>query len=103
MRNKILKLLIASMLFVSMEGMADSMDEVTFESSQSAVDSGNQSVSDADVDDGDSCNHYCHAHFVGLLANQTLPNVPQPFLFSPVLRTQVSTYSSAPPTPPPNV
>jgi len=105
MRDKILKLLIASMLFASMASMADSMDEVTFQPSENYDDLGNQAFPDTDGDnvDVDFCNHYCHAHFVGLITSHTLPNVPQPVFFSPALRTRVSTHNTAPPTPPPNV
>lgn len=107
MRDKILKLLIASMFFVSMEGMTDSMDEVSFHQSHHAHadDPENQWFPDTDGDDhdGDFCNHYCHAHFVGLITNYALPSVPQLVLFSPALRTRAVTHSTAPPTPPPNI
>ncbi len=70
MRHWILKLVIASMLFVSMEGIADSVDETSFRQTHHAHagDADNQWVPDSDGGDheGDSCEHFCHVHVVAL-------------------------------------
>ena len=107
MRNGILKLLMATMLFVSMEGMADSVDEVSFHQTHHAHADAveNQWFPDSDGDDhkGDACEHFCHAHVVGLTSQFVLANVPQFRYFVPALPTRTVTHSTAPPTPPPNI
>ena len=106
MRDWTLRLLIASMLFVSIEGMADSVDEASFHQTHHAHadNAGEQWFPDSDGDDhaGDACGHFCHAHVVGLTSQIISPKVPQVRIFIPELSTHEVTHSSAPPTPPPN-
>jgi len=106
MRDGILKLLIATMLFVSMEGVAESVDEMSFHQTHHAHadDGGEQWFPDADGDDhdGDSCDHFCHAHAVALTAQFELGAVPLFGDFIPLRLIRTATCSTAPPTPPPN-
>lgn len=105
MRNLILKLLIASMLFVSMEGVADSIDEQSFHQTHHAHadDAENQWFPDSDGNDheGDACEHFCHGHAVALTPQITLPDVSMSRSFVPALPAHTITRGTAPPTPPP--
>jgi len=107
MRDGILKLFIVSMLFVSMEGVADSVDEVSFHQTHHAhVDSsGDQWFPDSDGGDheGESCEHFCHAHVVALATQVSLPSMPMFRHDIPALAAHSSSRSTAPPTPPPNL
>jgi hypothetical protein len=107
MRDGILKLLIACMLFVSMEGTADAVDALSFHQTHHAHvnDSGNQWFPDSDGDDheSDACEHFCHAHSVGLTGQLVLANVPRYRIYVPVPPARTLTHSIAPPTPPPNL
>ena len=107
MRDQILKLLIASMLFVSMEGVADSVDEASFHQTHHAhvEDAGDQWFPDSDGSDheGDSCEHFCHAHAVALTAQVALPSMLMSRSPVPVLPEHTVTRNTAPPTPPPNL
>lgn len=107
MRAGILKLVIASMLFVSVEGIAESVDEVTFHQTHHAHvdDAANQWFPDSDGDEhkGDACEHFCHVHVVGLIAEVVLGNLPHCRDYDPVLPAHTITQSTAPPTPPPNL
>ena len=104
MHRTIAKLVIASMLFVSMEGMADVVDELSFHQTHHSHDAGNQWFPDTDGDDheGDASGHFCHAHVVGLTSQIMLANVPQFRNFAPEISTHKFTHNPAPPTPPPN-
>ncbi len=106
MHRKIVRLVIASLLFVSMEGVADVVDELSFHQTHHAHadDAENQWFPDSDGDDhdGDACEHFCHAHFVGLTSQIMLANVPQFRNYTPQFSAYELTHSSAPPTPPPN-
>ena len=107
MRDGILKLFIVSMLFVSMEGVADSVDELSFHQThhEHVDNSGEQWFPDSDGDDhkGDACEHYCHAHVVGLTTQVMVANAPhfQYYVAAPPAHTV--THNVAPPTPPPNL
>ncbi len=107
MREKLLKLLIAAMLFASMEGMADSIDNLTIglASDAGSLDSANQPLLDDNADDseGDLYNHYCHAHFVGLMTNYAVVSPPRYRFFSPAAPSRAVVISAAPPIPPPNI
>jgi hypothetical protein len=107
MRDGILKLFIASMLFVSVEGVADSVDEVSFhQTHHDHADSvGEQWFPDSDGDDheGDACEHFCHGHVVGLVAHIELPRISTSRYFAPATPAHTVTHSTAPPTPPPNL
>jgi hypothetical protein len=105
-RNVILKLLMAAMLFVSMEGVADAADEQSFHQAHHAHmdDAGAHWFPDSESGghDGDACDHFCHAHVVGLTSQVALANPPQLPNFVPVLATRNLTHSPPPPTPPPD-
>lgn len=107
MRAGILKLLIASILFVSMEGVADSIDEASFHQTHHAhaEDAGDQWFPDSDGSDheGESCEHFCHAHVVALTTRTSLPSMPMFQHDVPVLSAHSVSRSTAPPTPPPNL
>ena len=107
MRDGILKLLIASLLFVSIEGMADSIDEGSFHQTHHghADDVENQWFPDSDgaEHEGDACEHFCHAHVVGLTAQVMVANLPQFRIYVPAFAAHTVTNSAAPPTPPPNL
>ena len=106
MRDGILILLIASMLFVSMEGAADSVDEVSFHKTHHvhADDGGNQWFPDFDGDDHDSdaCEHFCHTHAVGLSIQVASTNEAKLCFFVAAASAHTVTYGVEPPTPPPN-
>lgn len=105
MRDGILKLLMATMLFVSVEGVAESVDEMSFHQTHHAhADDGERWFPDSDSDDhdGDSCEHFCHAHVVGLTAQFRLAAVSKFADFLPTRSARATTRSTAPPTPPPN-
>lgn len=106
MRDGILKLLIAALLFVSVEGVAESVDEASFHQTHHAHadDTDDQWFPDSDGSDheGDSCDHYCHAHVVALNAQVSLPSLQRFQQFVPATSPQSVTRATAPPTPPPN-
>jgi len=106
MRDVILKLVIAAMLFVSMESVAESVDDASFHQTHHAHadDAGNQWFPDSDGSDHESeaCEHFCHAHVVAVTAQVSVPSMQkfQQFV-SPPSACSV-TRATAPPTPPPN-
>ena len=105
MRDVILKSVIVAMLFVTMEGMADPVDESTFHQSHHAhADDGDQWFHDGDSDnhDGEACEHFCHVHLVALTSQTSIPELPKigSSVHTPSIRSV--TRSTAPPTPPPN-
>jgi hypothetical protein len=106
MRDRIVKLLIASMLFVSMEGFADSVDESSFHQTHHAHadNGGNQWFPDSDGVDhsGDACEHFCHAHAVALADQVSFDELPKFRTLMPLLTARTISCVAAPPTPPPN-
>ena len=100
-------LFIVSMLFVSVEGIADSVDEASFHQTHHshAEELGTEWFPDADGTDhsGDSCEHFCHAHVVALTTQFSLPGMPILRHNVPVLAAQSAGRGAAPPTPPPNI
>ena len=106
MHNVILKLVIVAMLFVSMEGVAEPVDEESFHQTHHAHadDSGNQWYPDSDDDDheSDACEHFCHAHVVAVTAQISLPSMQTFQEFVSVPSVCPVTRTIAPPTPPPN-
>ncbi len=106
MRDLILKLVITAMLFVSMEGMAEPVDETSFHKTHHAhADDGNQWYPDSDgaEHDGDACEHFCHFHVTALVQQISVPALPKfrESLLAPSVHTV--TRSTVPPTPPPNI
>ena len=108
MRDVILRSLIVAMLFVTMEGMADPVDDETFHQTHHAhADDGDQWYHDSDNDgddhDGGACDHFCHVHVVALTSQVSVPDLPR----SGALLNVPSIYSvhrvTPPPTPPPNI
>jgi len=107
MRIWVFNLLIASMLFMSLEGAAESIDEQSFHQAHhfQSGDSGDQWLpnSDGNGHDGDSCEHFCHAHIVALTTRVSLPNLPKFRQYAPSFLTPAISCGAAPPTPPPNI
>lgn len=107
MHRTIAKLIIASMLFVSMDGVADSLDDFSLHQANHthADDGGAQWFPDSEgaTDDGNSGEHFCHAHVFGPTTQVMLADVPHSrnYLIAPP--AQPVTYDVAPPTPPPNI
>jgi len=106
MRNATLKILIAAMLFVSMEGVAESVDDASFHQTHHAHadDSGNQWYPDSDGSDheSDACEHFCHAHAIALTAEISVPSLQQFQEFVATPSAYSASRATAPPTPPPN-
>lgn len=106
MRDGILMLFIVSTLFVSMEGIAESVDDASFHKTHHAHadEAGEKWFPDSDGSnhEGDACDHFCHAHAVALTTQMMVQGAPVSRYFVPVLPAHTVSYSSAPPTPPPN-
>ena len=106
MHDVILKLFIASMLFVSVEGVAESVDDASFHQTHHAHadDADNQWFPDSDDSDheSDACEHFCHAHVIALTAEISVPSLQmfQEFVAAPSAYSAIR--ATAPPTPPPN-
>jgi len=107
MRHGVLKLLIATMLFVSMEGVAESVDDAVFHQTHHAhADNADDQWfpdSDGSEHEGESCEHFCHAHVVALTPYVSLPSLPKFRHYAPALSAHAATRGAAPPTPPPNI
>jgi len=106
MRDGILKFLIAAMLFVSVEGMAESVDETSFHQTHHAhVDDGAEWFPDSDGGDheGEACEHFCHAHVFALTLQISVPDLPRSRGFLSVPAVHTVNRATAPPTPPPNI
>lgn len=106
MRNCVLQFLILSMLLVSMEGVAESIDDASFHQTHHAhaEDAGSQWYPDSDGNDheSDACEHFCHAHVIAVAAQISLPNLQKFQQFVPTSSACSVTRTTAPPTPPPN-
>jgi len=107
MRIWVFNLLVASMLFMSLESAAESMDDQSFHQAHhfQSGDSGDQwsPNSGGNDHDGDTCEHYCHAHVVALATQVSLPSLPKFRQFAPSFLTPAISCGAAPPTPPPNI
>ena len=106
MRDVILKLAIAAMLFVSMEGTAESIDDTSFhQTHHSHAEDGAEWFPDSDGNDheGESCEHFCHVHVVALTSYISVPNLPKSHGFLLVPSAHTIHRATAPPTPPPNI
>jgi len=107
MSHWIFKLIIASMLFVSLEGTVEAVDDASFHQTHHSHsdDAKDQWYPDSDGSDhdGDSCEHFCHAHAVALSARISVPNLPKFRQFAPVISAHAISRGAAPPTPPPNI
>ena len=95
-----------SMLFVSVEGVAESVDDNSFHQTHHAHadDMENNWFPDSDGDDhtADSCEHFCHLHALGLIVTYTAPDIDT-FQFFQITRFEQGLERTvAPPTPPPN-
>lgn len=106
MRDRVLILVITSLLFVSMEGFANPVDEASFHQTHHshAEDGNSQWYPDSDGSDhqSDACEHFCHAHVVALTAEVATAGLTKFQSFVPVPVAYNATHSPAPPTPPPN-
>jgi len=107
MRARILKLLLVSMLFVSVEGVADAVDELSFHQSHHshADDTVNKWFPDTDGNDHvlDNCEHFCHGHTVGLVGQLVLAAIPEHEFYALTPPVEATSQYKAPPIPPPNI
>lgn len=106
MRDVVLKIVISAMLFVSMEGTAEDIDETSFHQTHHAhADDGTEWFPDSDGSDheGDACEHFCHIHVVALTPQISLPVLQRSrsLLYVPPVCTVDR--ATSPPTPPPNI
>lgn len=106
MRNWVPKLLMVSILFVSMEGVAESVDDQSFHQTHHAHadEAGGEWHPDieGDADAADSCEHFCHLHVVGLVAVHEPLAMPAVQLFASIPVSQSVARAVPPPDPPPN-
>ena len=107
MRDGILKLLIAALLFVSMESVAEPVDDTSFHQTHHAHadDGANQWFPDSDGSDheSDACEHFCHVHVVALTPQISVPSLPRSGGLLHVPPVYSVHRATAPPTPPPNI
>lgn len=106
MRFWILHLLVATMLFASMEGVAETVDDEIFHQTHHAhVDDLNQWCPDSDSYERDSenCEHFCHAHAIALISHEPAPQLAPSRYFEVARSTESRKRYTAPPTPPPNI
>lgn len=106
MRDAVLKLVIVAMLFVTMEGMAESVDDSTFHQTHHAhADDSDQWFHDNDGDDhhGEACEHFCHVHVIALTSQTSIPELPRMGGSAPTSSIRSATRGIEPPTPPPNI
>ena len=107
MHDGILKILIATMLFVSLEGVAESVGETSFHQSHHIHADDADALwfpnTESDDHEGDSYEHFCHAHVVGLTSHISLPVMPKFRHNPPAFYTHARTRGDSPPTPPPNI
>ena len=59
--------------------------------------------SDGNAHEGDACEHFCHAHVVGLTAQVSSAAPPHFQNYAAAPPARIVTHSVAPPTPPPNL
>ena len=111
MRALICKLMMLSLLFVSLEGVADVViDGIPHgdESSHQAefghpLDNHDGKVSDTELD-GEHCEHCCHGHSSVMTAPVVSLQTPVLLRDLRVARSPfVHNFAQAPPTPPPNI
>jgi hypothetical protein len=105
MKIRVLQLLITAMLFTSMEGVAESVDDEVFhQTHHSHVDRLDQWYPDSDGDehDGDSCEHFCHVHVIGLISHKSVPQLSPSHGYLVARSIENHERATAPPTPPPN-
>ena len=107
MRAVVLKVFIVALLFVNVEGAAESVDENSFHQAHHAHadDVGDQWFPDSDGEDheGDACEHFCHAHGVVLSSDvKAIDIAPNQFFVVPHPTLSISR-AAAPPIPPPNI
>ena len=106
MRDVILKSVIVAMLFVTMEGMAEPVDETSFHQTHHAhADDGNEWYPDSDGNehDGDACEHFCHVHVVAFTPQISVPVFQTSRAYPLMAHPYAVTRKTAPPTPPPNI
>lgn len=107
MRAGVLRIFIVAMLFMSVEGAAETVDDAHFHQTHHAHadDANNQWFPDSDGSghEGESCEHFCHAHVVVLTTQIVLPGVPKLGHYMPALPAYAVSRSPEPPTPPPNI
>jgi hypothetical protein len=97
--------MIAAMLFVSAEAVADTVDETVFhQQHHSHADIGDAWYPDSDgIDhDGGACEHFCHVHVVAVPQQVLAPSLETSGCMPPVFSSRQLTRLLAPPTPPPN-
>jgi hypothetical protein len=106
MRDSILKLVIAAMLFVSVECVSETVDEASFHQTHHAhADDGTEWYPDSDGHDhsDEVCEHFCHSHSVALTLAVSTPNFPQFAGRIQAPPAHVVSRITTPPTPPPKI
>jgi hypothetical protein len=106
MRSMIVISVIASLLFGSVEGMAEPVDDSTFHQAHHVhADDVDQWYHDNDGDDhdGEACEHFCHVHVVALTPDISAPTLQGYKSYPLVSNVGSFSRSAAPPTPPPNI
>ncbi len=106
MRDVVLKIVIAAMLFVTVEGTAEAIDETSFHQTHHAhTEDGTEWFPDSDGSDheGDACEHFCHTHVVALTPQVSLPVLPKSRSLLQVLPVNAAGRAPASPIPPPNI
>jgi hypothetical protein len=106
MRDVVVKSVIVAMLFVTMEGMSEPIDETSFHQTHHAhADAGDQWYPDSDgaEHEGEACEHFCHVHVIALTPQISVPAISgfRTTLFA--ASVPAVNRSAAPPTPPPNI
>mgnify|MGYP001548614900 FL=1 len=106
MRDVILKLVIAAMLFVSVECVSELVDESSFHQTHHAhADDSAGWYPDSDGSDhnGEVCEHFCHSHGVALTLAISAPHFPR-YAGRPLAPSaHVESRNITPPTRPPKV
>ncbi len=106
MRNWVPKLLMVSILFVSMEGVADSVEDQVFHQTHHAhVDEvGGEWYPDTEGGGHttESCEHFCHLHAVALITLYESFPLRAVQSFASIPSSQSFARAVPPPTPPPN-
>ena len=107
MRDWIFKLIIVSILFVSIEGVGERVDDMDFHKTHHAHtgDASGNWFPDNDGDDhsGSSCEHFCHFHTVGMVSQLSFMAIDGRSSFEEKSPLHRIARIAEPPTPPPNI
>lgn len=106
MRDFVLKLVTVALLFTTVEGMAEPVDEASFHQTHHAhADEGHEWFPDNDGNDheAEACEHFCHVHVVALTPQVVIPLLTDSGGFHRTLSIQAKSQHTPPPIPPPNI